>query len=88
MHLLNDLVFGPGQLWNLTPGPKQSNVDMEHLVEDPLKCAVLDKALVIDFEAIVNYKNDPTTATNIQIDQNPDNYRFQYIDFKAKRTRI
>lgn len=85
MHLLNDLVFGPGQLWNLTPGPKQSNVDMEKKVEDPLKRAVLGKGLVINFEAKVNYSNDPTTATNIDIAQNPDKYRFQSIDFKAKQ---
>ncbi|MEQ8969174.1 MAG: DUF4157 domain-containing protein [Coleofasciculus sp. C1-SOL-03] len=85
MHLLNDLVFGPGQLWNLTPGPKQSNVDMEKNVEDPLKRAILGKGLVINFEAKVNYSNDPITATNNQIAQNPDKYRFQSIDFKAEQ---
>ncbi|MGZ4968093.1 MAG: eCIS core domain-containing protein [Methylobacter sp.] len=85
MHLLNDLVFGPGQLWNLTPGPKQSNVDMEKNVEDPLKRAVLGKGLVINFEAKVNYNNNPTAATNIQIQQNPDKYRFQSIDFSAEQ---
>lgn len=85
MHLLNDLVFGPGQLWNLTPGPKQSNVDMEKNVEDPLKRAILGKGLVINFEARVNYNNDPNTATNIQIQQNPDKYRFQSIDFSAEQ---
>ncbi|GEM_PF-1160336 len=85
MHLLNDLVFGPGQLWNLTPGPKQSNVDMEKNVEDPLKRAVLGKGLVINFEAQVNYNNDPIAATNIQIQQNPDKYRFQSIDFTAEQ---
>lgn len=83
MHLLNDLVFGPGQLWNLTPGPKQSNVDMEHLVEDPLKRAVLGKGLVLRFEAKVTYKNDPTTASLVDINQSPGKYRFDHIDFKA-----
>ena len=85
MHLLNDLVFGPGQLWNLTPVPKQSNVYMEKNVEDPLKRAVLGKGLVINFEAKVNYNNDPNAATNIQIQQNPDKYRFQSIDFSAEQ---
>lgn len=85
MHLLNDLIFGPGQLWNLTPGPKQSNVDMERAVEDPLKRAVLGKGLVINFEAQVNYANDPTTASDTDIQQNPDKYRFQSITFRAKQ---
>ncbi len=85
MHLLNDLVFGPGLLWNLTPGPKQSNVDMEQKVEDHLKRAVLGKGLVIRFEAEVDYSNDPTTASNTEIAQNPDKYRFQHIDFTAKQ---
>ncbi len=85
MHLLNDLVFGPGQLWNLTPGPKQSNVDMEKNVEDSLKRAVLGKGLVINFEAKVNYSNDPNKATNTEIAQNPDKYRFQSIDFTAEQ---
>ncbi len=85
MHLLNDLVFGPGELWNLTPGPKQSNVDMEQNVEDPLKRAVLGKGLVINFEAQVNYSNDPNTASNQQIAQNPDRYRFQSISFSAEQ---
>lgn len=83
MHLLNDLVFGPGQLWNLTPGPKQSNVDMERDVETPLKRAVLGRGLVIRFEAKVAYKNDPTTAAPTDLNHNPDKYRFQHIDFKA-----
>lgn len=85
MHLLNDLVFGPGELWNLTPGPKQSNVDMERDVEDPLKRAVLGKGLVINFEARVIYANDPTTASAVAIAQNPDKYRFQQIVFKAEQ---
>lgn len=85
MHLLNDLVYGPGQLWNLTPGPAQSNVDMEKQVEDPLKRAVLGKGLVIKFEAKVNYKNDPTTASDKEIRQSPDKYRFESIDFKAQQ---
>jgi len=85
MHLLNDLVFGPGELWNLTPGPAQSNSDMEHQVEDPLKRAVLGKGLVINFEARVTYKNDPTAASDKQISQAPDSYRFQRIDFTAEQ---
>ncbi|WP_051780854.1 hypothetical protein [Janthinobacterium agaricidamnosum] len=40
MHLLNDLVFGPGELWNLPPGPTQSNRTMESKIEDPLKRAI------------------------------------------------
>ncbi|MCB9232339.1 MAG: DUF4157 domain-containing protein [Bacteroidia bacterium] len=83
MHLLNDLVFGPGELWNLTPGPKKSNSDMEKQVEDPLKRAILSKGLVIDFEAIVTYKNDPNAATTSDINKDPDNYRMTSIKFKA-----
>jgi hypothetical protein len=85
MHLLNDLVFGPGELWNLTPGPKQSNVDMEAIIEHPLKNAVLGKGLVITFAATVNYSHDPNVATDTQIQQNPDKYRFQSISFTASQ---
>lgn len=84
MHLLNDLVFGPGQLWNLTPGPKQSNSTMESIIEDPLKRAILDKGLTINFEAEVNYNQDPMSATQKQIDQAPNDYRFTFIKFKAE----
>lgn len=83
MHLLNDNVFGPGELWNLTPGPAKSNSDMEHGVETNLKRAIIDKGLVIEFIAQVNYKNDPIAATQTQINQNPDKYRFTDISFKA-----
>lgn len=83
MHLLNDNTFGPGQLWNLTPGPAQSNSDMESDVEDALKRAVLDKGLVMTFEAVVDYRNDPVTASDQEIDNNPDRYRFDRIRFKA-----
>ncbi|HEU4324721.1 MAG TPA: DUF4157 domain-containing protein [Roseiflexaceae bacterium] len=85
MHLLNDLVFGPGQLWNLTPGPRQSNIDMESLIEHPLKNAVLGKGLVIEFEAKVNYANDPTAVDDQTIKHQPNKYRFQHIDFAAKQ---
>jgi hypothetical protein len=85
MHLLNDLVFGPGQLWNLTPGPGKSNSEMESKVEHYLKRAVLGKGLVINFEATVNYANDPCTAKDTQIEQNPDRYRFQSISFDAEQ---
>lgn len=84
MHLLNDNVFGPGELWNLTPGPAKSNSDMEHGVETNLKAAIIDKGLVIEFIAEVNYPNDPISATQKAIDQNPDMYRFKDISFKAK----
>lgn len=84
MHLLNDLVFGPGQLWNMTPGPKQSNSDMEKKIETPLKSAVLGKGLMIQFEATVNYKSDPMAASLKDIQQAPDKYRFNTITFKAK----
>lgn len=85
MHLLNDLVFGPGQLWNLTPGPKQSNSTMESVIEDPLKRAILDKGLMINFEAEVTYNKDPMAATQKQIDQDPNDYRFTSIKFKAEQ---
>jgi hypothetical protein len=84
MHLLNDNTFGPGELWNLTPGPAQSNSDMEHNVEHHLKAAILDKGLVIRFEATVQYRNDPVAASDTEIDQDPDKYRFDKITFKAK----
>ena len=83
MHLLNDLVYGPGELWNLTPGPRQSNIDMQADIEDPLKRAVLGKGLVINFDAEVDYNHDPTTASDTDIEHNPDKYRFQYIHFLA-----
>lgn len=85
MHLLNDLVYGPGELWNLTPGPKKSNSDMEKKVEDPLKRAVLSKGLVFNFEVIVKYNHDPVKAQKKDIDQNPDMHRFQDITFKAEQ---
>ncbi|MFV8751647.1 hypothetical protein ACNOYE_13970 [Nannocystaceae bacterium ST9] len=83
MHLLNDNTFGPGELWNLTPGPAQSNSDMEHGVETNLKAAIYQKAAVMTFAAKVDYKNDPNAATATDIDQNPNNYRFNKIDFAA-----
>jgi hypothetical protein len=85
MHLLNDNVFGPGQLWNLTPGPAKSNSEMESKVEHHLKKAVIDKGLVIDFEAEVDYKNDPVGASDQDIEADPDAYRFQSIKFRAKQ---
>ena len=85
MHLLNDNVFGPGELWNLTPGPAQSNSEMEHGVETLLKRAIVDKALVLDFEAQVHYRNDPMVPTQGELDQDPDKYRFDRITFKAKQ---
>jgi hypothetical protein len=85
MHLLNDLVFGPGQLWNLTPGPKQSNTVMEKSVEDPLKRAILGKGLVINFTATVHYKKNPNTAKEKDIDTNPTEYIFQKIVFSAEQ---
>lgn len=87
MHLLNDLVFGPGKAWNLTPGPKQSNATMERLVETPLKRAILGKGLVMMFEAKVTYDHDPYTATDTEIDQNPAKYIFKKIDFSARQLR-
>lgn len=84
MHLLNDNVFGPGELWNLTPGPAQSNVDMEKRIETPLKRAILDKGLVMTLEATVHYPHDPVAATDTEIDQDPNKYRFTQITFKAK----
>ncbi|HEX4164605.1 MAG TPA: DUF4157 domain-containing protein [Bryobacteraceae bacterium] len=83
MHLLNDNVFGPGELWNLTPGPALSNVRMEKDVEHHLKNAVISKGLVIAFEAKANYKHDPVGATQKDIDQNPDKFKFDSITFKA-----
>ena len=85
MHLLNDLIYGPGELWNLTPGTAQSNKSMESEVEDPLKRAVMGKGLVVNFEAEVHYNNDPTLATNTEISQNPNKYRMQRISFKAEQ---
>lgn len=87
MHLLNDLVFGPGELWNLTPGPKKSNKDMETNVEHFLKRAILGKGLVINFEAKVKYKKDPQTASSAQITAKPGDYIFQYIEFKAEQLK-
>ena len=55
-----------------------------HGVETNLKAAIIDKGLVIEFQAEVNYRNDPNAATQKQIDQNPDKYRFTDIKFKAK----
>jgi hypothetical protein len=83
MHLLNDNVFGPGELWNLTPGPALSNSEMEHGVETHLKRAVIDKALVFDFEANVRYRNDPMAVSQGELDQDPDKYRFDRITFSA-----
>lgn len=83
MHLLNDNVFGPGELWNLTPGPAKSNTDMENLVETYLKNAVISKGLVIGFEAIVTYKHDPVAASQQDINHNPDKFKFEEINFKA-----
>ena len=83
MHLLNDNCFGPGQLWNLTPGPAKSNVVMEKKVEDPLKRAIIDKCLVIDFTAVVKYNNDPMAASQKDLDENPDKYRMDKITFAA-----
>ncbi|HEX3424917.1 MAG TPA: DUF4157 domain-containing protein [Acidimicrobiales bacterium] len=83
MHLLNDNVFGPGELWNLTPGPAKSNSVMQHGVETLLKRAIIDKALVIDFEAVVHYRTDPKTASQTDLDQDPDKYRFDKITFSA-----
>lgn len=86
MHLLNDNVFGPGQLWNLTPGPSASNVRMEKTIEDPLKRAILDKGVIMRFEAEVDYpKPKPWQVTDSEIDQNPNKYRFQKITFKAQQ---
>ena len=84
MHLLNDNVFGPGEPWNLTPGTPKSNSRHERDVETPLKRAIFEKGLVLRFEAIVDYRNNPATATDLAISQNPDLYRFNQIRFKAK----
>jgi hypothetical protein len=83
MHLLNDNITGPGELWNLTPGPTKSNNDMTAGVEKNLKKAILDLGAVMTFTAEVDYKNDPMTATTNDIDDNPDKYRFNHIAFKA-----
>jgi hypothetical protein len=83
MHLLNHNVFGPGQLWNMTPGPSKSNGDMERDIETSLKRAVLDKGLIIGFEAKVTYKNDPMIETQAELNRNPDRYRFSKITFSA-----
>lgn len=83
MHLLNDNVFGPGELWNLTPGTAQTNSTMEHDVETPLKRAIIDKGLVMTFEATVNYTHDPNSASDVDIDQNPAKFLFKDISFKA-----
>ena len=88
MHLLNDNTFGPGDLWNLTAGTAKANGKMESEVEDPLKRAVIDKGLVIKFEAIVEYKNNPMTATKQDVDNDPDKYFFKSIKFKAKEYEI
>ncbi len=84
MHLLNDNVFGPGEPWNLTPGTPKSNIRHEKDVETPLKRAIFEKGLVLRFEAIVDYRNNPATASDLAISQNPDLYRFNQIRFKAK----
>ncbi len=84
MHLLNDNVFGPGELWNLTPGTAKTNTNMESKIEDPLKRAIIDKGLVMTFEAIVNYTYDPNLATDTDIDQDPAKYLFKDISFKAR----
>jgi hypothetical protein len=83
MHLLNHKVFGPGELWNMTPGPSASNVRMERDIEEPLKRAIHDKCLVIGFEATVDYNADPTAQTQSELNRNPDGYRFKKIDFRA-----
>jgi hypothetical protein len=83
MHLLNHNVFGPGELWNLTPGPSKSNTDMERDIETPLKRAVLDKGLIIRFEAEVTYKHDPVPQPQGELNRNPDGYRFDRIEFTA-----
>jgi hypothetical protein len=87
MHLLNDNVFGPGELWNLTPGTAASNSKMERVVEDPLKRAIIDRGLVLEFTANVVYKNDPMSATDADIRANPDLYRFKEIRFSATEWR-
>ena len=86
MHLLNDNVFGPGELWNLTPGPAKSNVEMEKKVETHLKLAVLDKGLVLHFKATVEYNKNanPMEATVAELEENPNKYRFQKIKFTAE----
>ncbi len=83
MHMLNDNVFGPGELWNLTPGPSQSNHDMEREIEHDLKKAIVDMGLVMTFEATVDYKNDPIGASQAELNENPDKFRFKQIDFEA-----
>lgn len=83
MHLLNHKVFGPGELWNMTPGPAASNVQMERDIETPLKRAIHDKGLVIGFEAVVDYKADPMVQSQPELNRNPDGYRFKKIDFTA-----
>lgn len=79
-HLLNMKTWGPGQLWNLTPASKQFNSDMESTIETPLKKAVIDKHLVIYFEAEVSYHNHPL-GTDYTTD--PEKYLFSSIKFKA-----
>jgi len=83
MHLLNHKVYGPGQLWNMTPGPSASNIHMESDIEEPLKRAIHDKCLVMGFEATVDYKADPMAQPQGELNRNPDGYRFKKIDFKA-----
>jgi hypothetical protein len=56
---------------------------MEKNVETHLKRAILDKGLVLRFEAIVDYPNDPLRATDAEIEQNPGKYHFKKIKFKA-----
>jgi len=87
MHLLNDLVFGPGELWNLTPGPKQSNTDMANGIEHHLKEAIIGKNLVINFRAQVNYKKDPIKASDQEIEEHPERYIFQTIKFSATQLK-
>lgn len=83
MHLLNHKVFGPGELWNMTPGPAASNVRMEKDIEEPLKRAIHDKGLVMGLEATVDYRADPMAQTQAELNRNPDGYRFKKIDFTA-----
>jgi hypothetical protein len=57
LHLVNHHLHGPGKKWNLTPGTKEVNAQMEKDVESKAKDAI-EIGKIIFYEVRVNYHSE------------------------------
>lgn len=81
-HFLNMKLWGPGELWNLTPASKKFNSDQESKIEDPMKRAVYEDGVVMSYTAEASYNNYPV---GLDYATSPEKYFFTQIKFTAKQ---